>query len=601
VGEAAAETQGTGAKTLAAMLLEAIKSYDGVAMKYPTGEGEWTELSYEELGKAAREIAAGLIELGVEKGDTVAIFSDTRAEWTLADLGTILAAATVVPIYQTASAEEANHVLKDSEAKVVFCENDELLKVAKEASEDLDHVETFITFEGDGGDLTLDGLREKGDDDSVDERAESVEPDDTFTLVYTSGTTGAPKGCVLTHGNFRANAEMLESIAEIEEGSVVFLFLPLAHVLSRMTQMVAVDLGACIGYWQRDKEKMMEDLKEIAPTHFPAVPRIFEKIYEQAQKQADGAIKGKVFDKAVQIGKEVRVLERQGEEPGKVLQKEYDLADKQVLSKVRDIFGGNLELAITGAAPVAKEMLEFFDACGVLILEGYGSTETSAVVSANAADDFKFGTVGKPMPGTEVKIDESDDDDDEEGRGEILVKGPHVFQGYKGLEDETNEVLSDDGWFKTGDLGTLDDEGFLTISGRTKEIIVTSSGKNITPTNIEEKITNSSVVSQAVVVGDDRPYIVALIELDEDNADDADSARDDVQKAIDAANEDLAKIEQVKKFTILERPLSQEEGELTPTLKVKREKVYENFEDEINALYDEDDDGGSGDDDSDDG
>jgi long-chain acyl-CoA synthetase len=226
------------------------------------------------------------------------------------------------------------------------------------------------------------------------------------------------------------------------------------------------------------------------------------------------------------------------------------------------------------------------------------------VTSANAADDFKFGTVGKPMAGTEVKIDEgsSDDGDDEDkddegdedagedGRGEILVKGPHVFQGYKGLDEETEEVLSEDGWFKTGDLGTIDDEGFLTIAGRTKEIIVTSSGKNITPTNIEEKITNSSVVSQAVVYGDDRPYLVALIELDEDNADDKDSAQDDVQKAIDKANEDLAKIEQVKKFTILDRALSQDEGELTPTLKVKREKVYENFQEEIDSLYDDEDD-----------
>src|SRR4051812_7228428 len=304
------------------MLLDAAKSHsDSPALKYPTGDGEWAETTYEELGKAAHEIAAGLIELGVEKGDRVAIFSDTRAEWTLADLGAILAAATVVPIYQTASAEEANHVLEDSGAKVVFCENDDLLKVAKEAAESLDHVETYITFEGDGGDLTLDQLREKGDTDQVEERVDSVEPDDVFTLIYTSGTTGPPKGCILTHGNYRANAEMLEQIAEIGDESVVFLFLPLAHALSRMTQMVAIDLGACIGYWQRDKDKMQEDLQEIKPTHFPAVPRIFEKIYEQAQKSADGAIKGKVFDKAVQIGREVRVLERQGDDPGPVLKR----------------------------------------------------------------------------------------------------------------------------------------------------------------------------------------------------------------------------------------------------------------------------------------
>ena len=587
--EGSTKTQGTGAKTLAAMVLDVVEAHSGDdALRYHDGDA-WTEMSYEELGKAAREIAGGLIAAGIEAGDKVAIFANTRPEWTLADLGIVLAGATVVPIYQTSSVEEAKHVLEDSESKLAFCENDELLKTAKEAKDDLD----FVVFEGEGA-TTLEQLREKGGDSEseVDERAEGIEPDDVFTIVYTSGTTGPPKGCVLTHGNFRANAEMLEQVADMADDSVVFMFLPLAHVLSRMTQMVALDVGACIGYWRGDKDLMLDDLQEIQPTHFPAVPRIFEKIYEKAQQKASGRVKGKVLDKAVQIGEEVRALERVDDEPGMIHKREYDLADKRVLSNVREIFGGNLELAITGAAPVQKEMLEFFDACGVLILEGYGSTETSAVVSANRPDDFKFGTVGKPVPGCEVKIAEPDDDDDsEDGRGEILVKGPNVFQGYHGLEDETKEVLDDDGWFHTGDLGTIDEDGFLTIAGRTKEIIVTSSGKNITPTNIEEKITNSEIVSQAVVVGDDRPYLVALIELDEENTDgDEDGARDAVQKAIDAANEDLAKIEQVKKFAILDRPLSQDEGELTPTLKVKRETVQENFKDEIDALYDDDDD-----------
>jgi long-chain acyl-CoA synthetase len=616
-GSTAVETQGTGAATLAGMVLKAARSYDGAALKYKEGD-DWVELSFEDLGTAAREIAGGLIAADIQAGDRVAIFSDTRPEWTLADVGAILAAATVVPIYQTASVEEARHVLKDSEAKLVFCENDELLKTAKEAAEDL-RVNKFVLFEGSGDDaatVSLDELREEGGDydDQVVERADGVSPDDVFTLIYTSGTTGPPKGCVLTHANYRANAEMLEQIAEIEDGSVVFLFLPLAHALSRMTQMVAIDMGATIGYWQRDKDKMLEDLKELAPTHFPAVPRIFEKIYEQARGQADGKIKEKVLEKALEVGREVRMLERQGEEPGRVHKREYEVADEQVLSKVRDLFGGNLKLAITGAAPVAKEMLEFFDACGVLILEGYGSTETSAVTTANSAADFKFGTVGRPLPGSEVKIADDKVEDEENleeldldelkeleeklNRGEILVRGPHVFQGYYGLEDETKEVLDDDGWFRTGDLGTIDEEGFLTIAGRTKEIIVTSSGKNITPTNIEEKITDSPIVSQAVVYGDDRPYLVALVTLDDDSSDgDRDGARDEVQKAIDSANEDLAKIEQVKKFTILDRDLSQDEGELTPTLKIKREKVYENFRDEIDALYD----GEEGDDGDDDG
>jgi long-chain acyl-CoA synthetase len=522
--------------------------------------------------EAAREIAGGLIDQGVEAGDRVAIFSNTRPEWTLADLGIILAGAVTVPIYQTASAEEARHVLEDSEAKVVFVENEELLKTAREAANELD-VGLYIVF----ADRDLDKLRKRGKEhtDEVDKRVEDIEPDDTFTLIYTSGTTGPPKGCVLTHANYRANSEMLESVAEIDPHSTVFMFLPLAHALSRMTQMVALDLGACIGYWRGDKNLMIEDLAELKPTHFPAVPRIFEKIYEQAHEQADGKVKGKLFSSGVDIGREVRHKERLGETVGPALRAEYEVMDRRVLSKVRDLFGGNLKFALTGAAPVQQKMLEFFDACGVLILEGYGSTETSAVVSANAPDDFKFGTVGKPMPGTDVKIDDD---------GQILVRGPHVFQGYHGLEEETDEVL-EDGWFKTGDLGEIDDEGFLKISGRAKEIIVTSSGKNITPTNIEEKIASSAAVSQAIVVGDDRPYLVALVTTDGKGEDDDGPDEAAIQKAIDDANKEFADIEQIKKFKVLPRELSQEEGELTPTLKVKREKVYENFKDEIDELY----------------
>jgi long-chain acyl-CoA synthetase len=580
-GTSTAEKAGTGAKTLAAMIIDAGERYaDNTALKFNDND-RWVEMSYEELITAAREIAGGLIAEGVEPGDRVAIFSNTRPEWTLADLGAILAGAVAVPIYQTASAEEARHVLGDSEAGIVFVENEELLGTAREAAKELDDVGPYVVLD----DRDLDILRKKGRDhlDEVDKRIDKIEPDDVFTLIYTSGTTGPPKGCVLTHGNYRANAEMLEQVAEIEPNSVVFLFLPLAHALSRMTQMVALDTGACIGYWQGDKDLMLEDLQAIKPTHFPAVPRIFEKIHEEARAKADGRIKSSIFDGAVNAGKEVRWRQRKGETVGPALRTEYELGDRQVLSKVRDLFGGNLKLAITGAAPVGKELLEFFDACGVLILEGYGSTETSAVVSANAPDDFKFGTVGKPMPGTDVKIGDG---------GEILVRGPHVFQGYRGLEEETDEVL-EDGWFKTGDLGEIDDEGFLKISGRKKEIIVTSSGKNITPTNIEEKIAQSPAVSQAIVVGDDRPYLVALVNADSDEDGEVDEAA--IQKAIDTANQDLANIEQVKKFKVLPRELSQEEGELTPTLKVKREKVYENFKDEIDALYD-----GDGDDDGDD-
>src|SRR5215217_1940542 len=582
MGGTTAETkQGTGADDLAAMVVEAARNHEGAALRYHDGD-DWADMSYEELGQATREIAGGLIALGVEAGRRVAILSETRYEWTLADLGGILAGAHVVPIYQTASAEEAEHVLKDSEAKVVFVEDSEKLETAREAASDLS-VEHYVLFDGEDDDaITLEELRSKGSDqgDEVDQRIEAIEPDHVFTLIYTSGTTGPPKGCVLTHANYRANCEMLINAVDIEDDEVLYIFLPLAHALSRMTQMATLDVGATLAFWRGDKDKALDDLKEIKPTIFPSVPRIFEKIYEQAQEKAGGGIKGKLVDKAVDVGRQVRELERKGDEPGPILKKEYDLADKQIFSEVRNLFGGNLRFAVTGAAPVDKTMLEFFDACGVLILEGYGATETSAVTSANRPDDFRFGTVGKAVEGSEVKLA---DDTDDEGRAELLVKGPHVFQGYHNLEDETSESF-DGEWFKTGDLATIDDDGFITIAGRTKEIIVTSSGKNITPTNIEEKIEQHSSVSQAVVYGDDRPYLVALIEADDG------AGEDEVQKAIDQANDDLAKIEQVKKFKILERELSQDEGELTPTLKLKREVVYENFSEEIDSLYDDDED-----------
>jgi long-chain acyl-CoA synthetase len=577
--------RGTGAETLAELTL-ALADFEGPALRWKE-DGEWRDLSFADLVTAAREIAGGLLDLGVEAGDRVAILADTRPEWTLADLGAVLAGAVVVPVYHTASAEEAEHVLRDSGASAVFAENAERLEVARKGAAELD-VRAFVVFEeADDEAIGLDALRERGRDharEAVDERAGAVSPDDLFSIVYTSGTTGPPKGCRLSHRNLCFDMQALEEITDFDDEVVLYMFLPLAHVLSRMAQITTLDVGGTIAYWQRDKGKALEDLREIAPTHFPAVPRIFEKIWEEARKKAGGGLQGKVFEKAVEVGEKVREDERAGESPGPLKRAGHELADRQVLSKVRELFGGRLQFALTGAAPVATEMLEFFDACGVLILEGYGATETSAVATVNSPRDYRFGTVGKAVPGTEVRIA---DDRDDEGRGEILIRGPHVFGGYHGLDEETADVLDDDGWFHTGDLGTIDD-GFLSVTGRAKEIIVTSSGKNITPTEIEGKVAQGEGISQVVVVGDERPYLVALIELDDDDPDpDSDDARERVQKAVDAANAQVARIEQIKKFAILPRPLSQEEGELTPTMKIKRPQVAEHFADTIDALYDE--------------
>jgi long-chain acyl-CoA synthetase len=571
---ATSSERSTGKETLGAMVLAAADRGDAAALRYKAGE-EWKDVSYSELGTTVREVARGLIALGVEPGDRVAILSDTKADWTVADFGALCAAAVVVPVYHTASSEEAQHVLSDSGAKLVFCDNPDRLATVQEVWEDTE-LEHAVLFEGEAERaITLDELRKKGEDvdeDEVKRRLDDVSGDDLFTIIYTSGTTGAPKGCELTHANYRADMDALEELVELGDETIIFVFLPLAHALTRITQMLTIDVGGTLAFWQGDKDKLIDDLKAVRPTHFPAVPRIFEKIYAEAKSKAGGAVKGKVLEKAIDVGLKVRQHERDGEEPGPVLKAEYELADKQILSNVRELFGGRVELALTGAAPVAKEMLEFFYACGVLILEGYGATETSAVVTVNSVEDFRFGTVGKALPNTELKI--GDDN-------EVLVKGPQIFRGYRNREEDTRESLDDDGWFHTGDIGELDDDGFLKITGRMKEIIVTSSGKNITPSNIENRLSDHPKIEHAVVFGDDRPYLVALL------VPDGDLDEDEAQKVIDEANEEFAKIEQIKKFTISDRSLSQDEGELTPTMKVKREKVYENFSEQIDGLYDD--------------
>jgi long-chain acyl-CoA synthetase len=624
-------------RTMADMLLGATQQHEGAALKFKR-DGDWTEISYAELGEHVKANAKGLLALGIEPGDRVSILGETSPEWTVADLAALCIGAVVAPIYHTNSPNECRHVLQDSDAKLVFCENAEQLAKIEEVMDEVPAVEHLVVFSGEGSEraMSLNQLASRGeevDDERFEELARGVEPDDLMTLIYTSGTTGPPKGCMLTHGNYRANCTMLEeAVGDLGEDPVFFVFLPLAHTLTRMTQMLAVDVGATLAYWDGDKDNLVSNLRDVKPTHFPAVPRIFEKIYSQARSRAEGGVKEKLFDKAIQTGRQVRELERRGESPGPVLRAEYELADRQVLSNVRELFGGQVRLAITGAAPVAKELLEFFDACGLLVLEGYGATETSAVATANRPDDFRFGTVGKAMPGSEVEIGDAPGDDEESGEaggdehpsdegrepagagedegeadtgGEILVRGPHVFKGYHRREEETRESLDDDGWFHTGDLGRLDEDGFLSITGRTKDIIVTSSGKNITPSNIENAIKDSRWISEAVVYGDDRPYLVALITLDEDEAADLaqqadveadpskmaddDKVRAEIEKAIEKANQEFSRIEQVKKFTILDRELSQEEGELTPTMKVKRNVVNERERERFDALYEDGD------------
>ncbi len=588
------------ARTIASLVLEAAARHRGPAMRSPEG-GAWKRTSYRELGTGVRAIAKGLIALGVEPGDRVAILSNTRAEWTLADFGALCAGATVVPVYQTNSPEECEYVLDHSGAMALFCEDDGQLAKLAEIRAALPALKHVFRFEGEGGDaMTLDALRAAGaevSDEELDARVAAIGADDVATVVYTSGTTGPPKGCMLTHGNLRADIDGVHSRVGFAAGDdVVYVFLPLAHVLTRIVQLVAVDAGAEMAYWRRDPKKIVEDVQLIRPTHLPSVPRIFEKIHTAATAKAEaaGGAKAKIFHWAVGVGREVRRREDRGGHPGLILKAQYAAADKLVLHKIRDLFGGRMKLALSGAAPIDTEILEFFHASGIWVLEGYGMTETCAVHTLNTTDEHRFGTVGRALPGVcEVKI--ADD-------GEILMRGGNIFKGYLHNPEATAETLNADGWLHSGDLGELDAEGYLSITGRKKDLIITSSGKNISPSNLENALKLCRWISQAVVFGDRRPYLTALLTIDPDEAGAlaekvgapskslADLAkhpgvREELQSAVDETNKKFARIEQVKKFTVLERDLSQEHEELTPTLKVKRRVVYQRYADEFAKLY----------------
>src|SRR5579862_145316 len=588
-----------GPQTVGEMVLAAAARHAGVALQFKR-DGSDAYVSYPELGTIASEIARGLISLGIEHGDRVAILGLTSADWTLADCGSLCAAAVVTPIYHTNSPLECAYVLQDSGARVVFCENVAQAAKIEEIRESCPALEHIILFQSaDPEVLTLDRLRARGAEippEAVTERLAEVGPDDIATLVYTSGTTGPPKGCMLSHDNFISTVRMYSSELHFNETHSLYQFLPLAHVLARVAQTVALGVGARIIYWTGDPTKIVDELSETGPTHFPAVPRVYEKIHATVMGRiADGPdIQRRLFGWALGAGRRARPPLRSRRQPPLLDDLQYRVADRLVLSKVREAFGPNLELAMVGAAPVAQELLEFFDACGVLVLEGYGLTESCAASTLNTPDAVRLGTVGKPLPGTEVTVAPD---------GEILIRGPHVFKGYFGNPEATDETLTEDGWLRSGDLGSIDAQGFVRITGRKKDLIITSSGKNITPVNIESQLRDSRYINEAVVFGDRRPYLVAMLTLDRDEAvslakrlgidpDPATVASDpgvhvEVQKEVDAVNAKLARIEQIKRFAILDHDLTQADGEMTPTLKVKRGFVYDKYADVFTKLYEE--------------
>jgi long-chain acyl-CoA synthetase len=580
---------GTGSATIADIVGLAAERYgEQPAARYKR-DGEWCDVSYTELHETVTEISRGLIDMGLQAGDRVALLCTTRVEWTYADFGITCAGACVVPIYPTNSPEECAWVAGNSESRFVICEDAGQVAKIVAVRDRLPRLEAIISIEPCADAIALDDVRARGrgrDAAEVAARVGAVKPEDPYTIIYTSGTTGPPKGCVLTHGNYRRVTQMCEEIDVIEAGETVYLYLPLAHSYALLIQLLGIDLGAPLIYWSGDPQQIVPDMMATSPAFLPSVPRIFEKIYTLVTANNDP----EKIKAATELGLKVRALQEAGQAVPEPLQAAFDAADKELYANVRGIFGGRLKQATSGAAPIAREILEFFYACGAPVLEGYGMTETSTVTTTSTVADHKLGTVGRPIPGSEIRI--ADD-------GEILVRGPHVFAGYYGLSDTESFGAVDDGWLHTGDLGSLDEDGYLTITGRKKDIMITAGGKNLTPANLENDLKRSRWISQAVMHADRRPYPVALVTLDpeeivhfarkhglpEDNLHREPKVIELIQAELDRVNANYARVEQIKRFFILDHDLSQETGELTPTLKVKRNVVNEKYAAEFDALY----------------
>jgi len=609
--EATATASATGSQTIADLIPCAATAYgENTAIRYKR-DNAWHDVSYSQLSEIVQEIGLGLIDLGIEAGERICILANTRPEWSYADMAATSAGAVVVPIYQTNSPEECLWVLSDSDACAIVCEDAEQLEKIAAIRDQVPGLRTIIVIDPleDGHiasgpseavralePITLEQVRERGRSRSaqeLDARREAVRREDPFTFIYTSGTTGPPKGCVLTHGNYRAIIDMIAEAGEIRGDETIYLYLPLAHSFALLIQLAVFDLGGTLAYFGGDTKQIVPELQEVKPTYLPSVPRVFEKIYTLAHGaiEAQGPEEQARADAAIALGVKVRNLMNRGEPVPAELQAPFEEADEKLFKNVRAIFGGNVRHATSGAAPIAKEILEFFWAAGVPVLEGYGMTETATAATVSTVENHRFGTVGRALPGVEVKI--ADD-------GEILVKGPNIFNGYHNNADASFGAVND-GWLHTGDLGSLDDDGYLSITGRKKDIIITAGGKNLTPANIENDLKQCRWISQAVMHGDKRPYPVVLITLDEEEmpifagendlpSDIAtlashEQVRELIQAEIDRANAKYAQVEQVKKFTILDHDLSQATGELTPTLKVKRNVVNEKYAELFDALY----------------
>ncbi|MFE9652257.1 AMP-dependent synthetase/ligase [Micromonospora sp. NPDC006431] len=559
------------------------------------GDGRaWTDVTCRQFRDEVVAVARGLLAAGISPGDRVALMSRTRYEWTLLDYAIWAAGAVTVPIYETSSAEQAAWILADSGAVAALVETAAHAGLVAEIRDRLPELRQIWQIESGAVDELV-AAGASVDPADVEVRRSTVKADDIATIIYTSGTTGRPKGCVLTHRNMYADiANAVPVLPNLfRQGASTLLFLPLAHAFARLIQIGVVQARATMAHCA-DTTNLVAELQEVKPTFVLSVPRVFEKVYNGARQKAEADGKGKIFDRAEKVAIAYSEALDAPDGPGLTLRAQHVLFDKLVYGKLRAALGGRCRDAISGGAPLGTRLGHFFRGVGVNVAEGYGLTETAPAAAANLPSATRIGTVGRPLPGVTIRIEDD---------GEILISGDLVFQGYWHNEAATAEALSSDGWFRTGDLGRLDEDGYLTITGRKKEIIVTAGGKNVAPAALEDQVRAHPLVSQCVVVGDRQPFIGALVTIDEEalpkwlaargrpettraaELRDDEALRAEVQDAIDQANRSVSKAEAIKVFRILPHDFTEDTGELTPSLKVKRQVVHKTYAAEIADIY----------------
>jgi long-chain acyl-CoA synthetase len=548
-------------------------------------DGGWEPVSWTEAARRVDELANGFLARGIAKADVVAILATTTLEWALVDFALALVGAISAPIYPNSSARDCAYIVEHSESVLVVAEDDDQRAKLDEFRDRLPQLRDVVTF-AELPELERRG-REFGRENpaALEAATATIGPEDLFTYIYTSGTTGPPKGCMIRHRNYFEMASSVDRLRDegaplVAAHDTMLLYLPLAHNFGRLMHLVGAYVGFTIALLP-DPLRTAEALPQVRPSAFPSVPRVYEKVYAGVRGQFDAAtgIKRKLIDWALRVGYRSSPYRQRGEPMPRGLAFRFRIADRLVYSKVKDRLGGRLRTAISGGAPLAKEIGEFFHAIDFTILEGYGLTECTTACSVNRPDRLRFGTVGPAFPRFELRI--ADD-------GEILVRSETIFAGYLKDEQATRDVLDADGWLHSGDIGSIDEDGFLRITDRKKDILVTAGGKNVAPQNIENALKSHPLISQALVVGDRKPYVAALITIDPAAVDDrpADALEPDVQRIVDAVNADFSRFEQIKRFRVLPRDFSMEEGEMTPTLKLKRRVICERYADEIAALYD---------------